>query len=106
MSVHVEPVRVYVSVFLALMVLTALTVFAAAFDLGALVGGYDFVNDLVAMAIAIGKAALVVWFFMHVRHATPLTRLVLVGTVLWLGFLIGFTVGDYGTRGWLGIPGK
>ncbi len=104
MSVHVEPVRVYVAVFLALMVLTGLTVFAAAFDLSAV--GIPFLNDLVAMAIAIGKAGLVVWFFMHVRHSTPLTKLVVVSALLWLVFLVALTLGDYDTRGLLGVPGK
>lgn len=104
MSVHVEPVRTYVSVFLALMVFTGLTVFAAAFDLS--VAGVPFLNDLVAMAIAITKAVLVVWFFMHVRHSTPLTKLVVVGALLWLVFLVALTLGDYDTRGLLGVPGK
>ncbi len=104
MSVHVEPVRTYVFVFLALMVFTGLTVFAAAFDLSA--AGIPFLNDLVAMAIAITKAALVVWFFMHVRHSTPLTKLVVVGALLWLVFLVTLTLGDYDTRGLLGVPGK
>jgi cytochrome c oxidase subunit 4 len=105
MSVHVEPVRTYVGVFLALMVFTALTVLAAAFDLGAMTG-MTFMNDVVAMAIAIVKAILVVWFFMHVSHSTPLTRLVVVSAVLWLVFLVALTLADYNTRGLLGVPGK
>ena len=102
-SVHVDPVRTYVGVFLALMVLTGLTVFVAAFDLSAIV---PFLNDIAALAIAVVKASLVVWFFMHVRHSTPLTRLVVVGVLLWLAFLIAFTLGDYDTRGLLNVPGK
>lgn len=105
MSVHVEPVRIYVLVFAALMVLTGVTVLAAAFDLGAATGT-TFMNDLVAMAIALAKAALVVWFFMHVRHSSPLTRLVVVGALLWLVFLVALTMQDYLTRGLLGVPGK
>ncbi len=104
MSVHVEPVKTYVLVFLALMVGTALTVFVAYFDLST--AAVPVMNDLVALAIAVTKAALVVWFFMHVRHSTPLTRLVVVGAILWLVFLVAFTVADYDTRGLLGVPGK
>lgn len=104
MSVHVEPVRVYVFVFLALMVGTGLTVAAAAFDLSG--SGVPMANDLVAMAIALAKASLVVWFFMHVRHSTPLTKLVVVGALLWLVFMVALTLGDYDTRGLLGVPGK
>lgn len=105
MSVHVEPVRTYVLVFLGLMVFTAVTVLAAAFDLGAATG-MTFMNDVLAMAIALTKASLVVWFFMHVRHSTPLTKLVVVGALLWLAFLIALTLADYDTRGLLGVPGK
>src|SRR5690606_29685282 len=104
MSVHVEPVKTYVLVFLALMVGTALTVFVAYFDLSTEL--VPVMNDLVALAIAVTKAALVVWFFLHVRHSTPLTRVVAIGAVLWLVFLVAFTVADYDTRGLLGVPGK
>lgn len=104
MSVHVEPIRTYVAVFLALMVLTALTVFVAAFDLST--DAVPVLNDLAALAIAVLKASLVVWFFMHVRHSTPLTRLVVVGALLWMVFLVAFTLGDYDTRGLLDVPGK
>jgi len=104
MSVHVDPVRTYVGVFLSLMVLTVLTVFVASFDLSG--GGLPFLNDLAALAIAVLKATLVVWFFMHVRHSTPLTKLVVVGVLLWLAFLVAFTLGDYDTRGLLDVPGK
>ncbi|HEX6201237.1 MAG TPA: cytochrome C oxidase subunit IV family protein, partial [Thermoanaerobaculia bacterium] len=81
-----------------------LTVLAAAFDLSA--SGIPFANDLLAMAIAVTKASLVVWFFMHVRHSTPLTKLVVVGALLWLVFMVALTLGDYDTRGLLGVPGK
>ena len=86
------------------MVLTVLTVFVASFDLSA--GGLPFLNDLAALAIAVLKATLVVWFFMHVRHSTPLTKLVVVGVLLRLAFLVAFTLGDYDTRGLLDVPGK
>lgn len=104
MSVHVEPVRTYVTIFLALMVLTGLTVLVAAFDLST--EAVPVMNDLAALAIAVVKAGLVVWFFMHVRHSTPLTRLVVVGALLWMAFLVAFTLGDYDTRGLLDVPGK
>lgn len=99
MSVHVEPVRTYVLVFAALMVLTVATVGVAYFDFGLM-------NNVIAMGIAVAKAVLVVTIFMHVRHATPLTRLVVVGTLLWMVFLVAFTMADYDTRGLLGPPGK
>lgn len=99
MSVHVEPIRTYLAVFAALMVLTAATVWVAYFDFGAW-------NDVVAMVIAVAKASLVVLIFMHVRHSTPLTRLVVVGSILWMVFLVALTLADYQTRGILGVLGK
>ena len=61
---------------------------------------------VVALAIAVGKMALVALFFMHVRHSTVLTRLVLVGGLLWLLILLALSMADFISRGWLGVPGK
>jgi|CXWL01.1.fsa_nt_gi cytochrome c oxidase subunit 4 len=99
MSVHVEPVKTYVMVFAALMVLTVATVFVAYYDLGVL-------NNLVAMGIALTKASLVIMIFMHVRHGTRLTKMVVAGGFLWLIFLFLFPLADYDTRGLFGPLGK
>ena len=99
MSVHVSSVKSYVGVFLALMILTAVTVWVAFVDLGAL-------NNLVAMGIAVTKAVLVVLFFMHVIHQSKLIKLVVASGFFWLLLLFVFTLSDYFTRGWLGVPGK
>lgn len=92
---HVPGLPMYFTIFLALMVFTALTVWAAFTDLGAF-------NDLVAMTIAFTKATLVVLFFMHIRHASPLAKLTVVAGFLWLALLIGITMSDYFSRGFLG----
>ena len=94
MSVHVTPIRVYLFIFGALMVGTALTVWAAFIELGAF-------NDIVAMAIAVTKATLVVLYFMHVRHSTRLTKITVVAGFLWLAILVGLLLSDYFTRGFL-----
>ncbi len=99
MSVHVSSVKTYILIFSALMVLTAITVGAALFDLGAL-------NNVVMLTIAVTKATLVVLFFMHVAHATKLIKLVVVSSMFWLLLLFVFTMSDYMTRGWLGVAGK
>jgi cytochrome c oxidase subunit 4 len=98
-TAHIGSVRLYVSVFLALMVLTGLTVGVAYFDLGLL-------NTPVALAVAVLKASLVVLIFMGVRHNTPLTKVVVVSGFLWLFILFGLTMADYLTRPWLGVPGR
>ena len=96
---HVVPVGVYLAVFVALMLLTAVTTAAAFHDLGPL-------NNIVALGIATLKAALVVLFFMHVRYGTRLTPLVITAGLFWLAILIALSLTDYLTRGWLGVPGR
>lgn len=91
MSEHKPSLKPYILVFAALMVLTAVTVLVAKFDLGA-------ANDIVAMVVAVTKATLVVLFFMHVKYSTRLTKLTVIGSVLWLVFLIGVTMMDYASR--------
>lgn len=99
MSFHISPVKNYVGIFLALMFFTAITVWVAFQDLGPL-------NTLVALGIAVIKASLVILFFMHGRYSTRLTKLVIVSAFLWLFILFAFTMTDFMSRGWLGVPGK
>jgi cytochrome c oxidase subunit 4 len=99
MAEHVDSVKTYVLVFAALIALTIITTAVAFVNLGPF-------SVVVALAIAVCKMLLVALFFMHVRHSTPLTRLVLIGAMLWLAILIFFTLSDFATRGWLGVPGR
>jgi cytochrome c oxidase subunit 4 len=92
MSEHIVPTRVYYTIFVLLMICTALTVSIAYFDLGPL-------NTIMALAIAMFKAVLVVLFFMHVKYATRLTWAVIAGGVFWLLILLTI-IGDYLTRAW------
>lgn len=95
MSEHIVPVRVYVTIFLALMVGTALTVFAAFQDFpGAL-------NVVIAMTIAVAKATLVVLYFMHVRYSARLIWVIMASALFWLAILFAFTFSDYRTRQWM-----
>ena len=45
-------------------------------------------------------------YFMELRLAGPLPRLVGAAAVVWLGFLMVGTLDDLLTRGWLPAPGK
>lgn len=92
---HATPVGAYVAVFAALIVLTAVTVWVAFQDFG-------YLNDVVALAIAVSKATLVVLIFMHVKHATPLVKFVVIGGFFWLAILLGLTWIDYVGQGFLG----
>ncbi|MCC6590737.1 MAG: cytochrome C oxidase subunit IV family protein [Bryobacterales bacterium] len=87
----------YIGIFLALMVLTILTVAAAWVDMGLL-------NTPIALLIAGTKATLVVLFFMEVRHAHPITKLAVISAILWLVILGVLTFSDYISRGWLYRP--
>jgi cytochrome c oxidase subunit IV len=90
-SEHIVPPKVYVGIFLSLMVLTAATVGAAYVNLGAM-------NIVVALAIASVKATLVVLYFMHARYSPKRTQLVIVCAVFWLAIMLALTLSDYSTR--------
>jgi len=89
----------YLLVFGSLLIFTALTVFAAGLELGAM-------NTPVALAIAITKGLLVILFFMGVRWNTPLTKTVAISGFIWLLILFAMGMNDYLTRGWLGVAGR
>ena len=99
MTEHIDSIRTYALVLLALLVLTAVTTLVAFVDLG----GFSVVA---ALAIAVCKMLLVALFFMHVRHSTKLTKLVVLGGLLWLAILLMLTLSDFTTRGWVGVPGR
>jgi cytochrome c oxidase subunit IV len=91
---HVAPLKLYYSIFAALIVGTLITVWVAFFDLGPL-------NNIVMLAIAGTKALLVVLFFMHVRWSTRLTMVVAAAGFFWLLILFTLTMADYMSRGWI-----
>jgi cytochrome c oxidase subunit IV len=91
---HVAPKSMYYLVFAALVVGTVVTYLAALVDLGPL-------NNVVMLAIACTKAALVVLFFMHVRWSTRLTWVVAMSGFFWLLILFSLGMADYMSRGWI-----
>jgi cytochrome c oxidase subunit 4 len=91
---------VYYRIFLILMVLLVLTVFAAKLPLGQM-------NIIVAMGIAVAKAALIVLYFMHFKDSDHLTWLVGAATIAWFFILVFLTMNDYWSRDWVtSMPGK
>jgi cytochrome c oxidase subunit 4 len=99
MTGHVDSIKTYVGVLLALLILTGLTTEVAFVDLGPF-------SVVVALSIAVVKMLLVALFFMHLRHSNQLTKLVVLGGLMWLAILLILTLTDFATRGWLGVPGK
>ncbi len=89
----------YFAVFGALLVLTFVTVWVAFQD-------YGYLNNVIALGIATVKATLVVLFFMHVLHSSPLTKIVLLVAVLFFLLLVAFVYADVLTRAMLEIPGR
>jgi cytochrome c oxidase subunit 4 len=90
---HIVSPKVYATILLALLVGTALTVWASYIDLGIL-------NPIIALGIACTKATLVVLFFMHVKYSSKLTKLTVGAGVFTFMILVGMTLADYFTRAW------
>lgn len=98
MSQHVIPQRIYILVFVTLLLLTLVTVDVAFFDAG-------WLNLYIALTIATCKALLVVLYFMHVRYSPRLTWVFVGAGFFWLAILFVFTAADYLTRKGIATPG-
>ena len=96
---RIVPPLTYVLACAALVVLTLLNIGLALLDLR----GW---NTLVQLLIATSQAAVSAIFLMHLRWSRPVTRLVSIIGLLWLGLLIAGAMDDLLTRGWLPVPGK
>ena len=91
MGIHIVRRRVYVAVAAALMLLLALTMLVPHYDLGSW-------NIVLALGIALVKAALVVLIFMEARWGSRLVWFFAGIGFLWLVILISITLSDYYNR--------
>lgn len=89
--VKVTPLRTYALTWLALMALLAITAASAFFRLGGL-------NLAINVGVALAKALLVVFVFMHVGRGTPMTRVFAVAGLLWLALLVVLSSTDFLAR--------
>ncbi|MGF1625667.1 MAG: cytochrome C oxidase subunit IV family protein [Alphaproteobacteria bacterium] len=80
-----------VLVWLVLVALLAVAVGLSFVPLGAL-------SPALNMGIAVVKAALVAWYFMHLRHESGLIRLAALGAMLWIFLLLLLMATDYVAR--------
>lgn len=96
---HIIPTRIYVAIWVILMVLTGTTVYAATVELGVF-------NIVVALLIATIKGTLVVLFFMHLRYSTKLTMVTVIASIFWLFILFSLTMTDYISRAWSTYTGR
>ena len=95
---HISPKSTYYKIFGMLMMLTALTVYAAFHHLGVF-------NLPVAIGIAITKGTLVILFFMHAKYSSRLTKLFVGMSFFFLMILFSLTLTDYLSRGFKTYPG-
>ncbi|MXY98627.1 MAG: oxidase [Gemmatimonadetes bacterium] len=94
---HIATSANYLTIFTALLVLTAVTVWAATMELG-------FLNTPVAMFIASVKAVLVILYFMHLKFSPGQTKLAAAAAIFWLLILLIITFFDYIGRTWQDNP--
>lgn len=90
---HIVSPKIYVTIWLILLLFTGLTVWAAFQNFG--VG-----NPIIALAIAVTKATLVVLFFMHVKYSPKMIALVIGCGLFFLSILMVLTCADYFSRAW------
>jgi caa(3)-type oxidase subunit IV len=88
---HLMPIKTYMGVFGALMVLTVITVLVSYADLGP-------AALPVAMAVALVKAGFVVGYFMHLKFDTRFHTFVFLSTLLFVGIFFALTYLDLNTR--------
>ncbi|MEK6743192.1 MAG: cytochrome C oxidase subunit IV family protein [Nitrospirota bacterium] len=84
---HIVPTKTFVSVWIVLLMLTAVTVTVAKADLGAF-------STFTAIMIASIKAGFVLWYFMHLKYEKRLLKLLLLVPIITLAVIIGLTFVD------------
>ncbi len=85
--VHIMPPWLLITVFVALLFLTFITVAVTRVDLGPL-------NIWVAMGVATAKATLVALYFMHLKYDNRFNLLVFLASFLFVGFFISIIMLD------------
>lgn len=88
MNEKVASIRSYMLVWAGLMLLLGLTLGSAYIQMGPF-------NAVVNIGVALAKMLLVMIFFMHLRHATPLVRVFSMVGLLWLLVLLVLSLSDY-----------
>ena len=79
----------YLMVFVGLMVLTVITVAVSQIDLGRQVDAF------IAVAIAVTKASLVLYYFMHLRESPKVITVLIIGSIAFLLILFVFVGADF-----------
>jgi cytochrome c oxidase subunit 4 len=89
---HIVPIKLLVITCIALLVLTAITVWVSKLDFEELRMGE--MNILVAMGVAVVKCVIVALIFMHLRWDRSFVGFVFLGSILFVGLFIGLALLD------------
>lgn len=92
-------IRTYGLVFAGLLLLALVTTLIGMLDLGPF-------NMVIAITIAAAKASFIAAFFMQALYEGKIVRIIVTGGVVWFLIMVTLTLGDYMSRGWVGLPGK
>ena len=98
---HQHSTKSYFVVWIILLACTVLTVLTGRTDLSHL---FPSANIVLALTIAVIKASLVVWYFMHVKYQSRLTKLTVATGLFFLAVLLGLMLVDYGSKGFTPMP--
>ena len=88
---HIQPYMHLLAVLAALLVLTAVTIWASRIELGRL-------NIWMTLLIASLKSSFVLLFFMHLKYEGRLIRTTFIVTICTLAMLVGFLFWDISFR--------
>jgi cytochrome c oxidase subunit 4 len=84
---HSVRTRTFILVWIALLILTGVTIMAARLHMGAW-------SMLTNILIASTKASLVLWFFMHLKYEGRLFKLLIFVPIITISIIIGLTFFD------------
>jgi len=106
---HIVPWPVYAKTLAALIFLMGLTILASywvapSIHLGPINIDGSYINNGVALTIAVLKALLVISFFMGVKQASDLVKLWAMLGFIWFTLMF-IILNDYGTRKFEPVPG-
>ena len=88
---HVMPLKVYLAVFFALVMLTGITVLVSYANLGK-------ASLYTALVVALVKAGFVVGYFMHLKFDTKFHQLIFFGSLFFMSIFFVFTFIDMSSR--------
>ncbi|MEW6145461.1 MAG: cytochrome C oxidase subunit IV family protein [Thermodesulfobacteriota bacterium] len=88
---HITSNKTYIIVWVALMVMTAITVYVSYINFGML-------NIVIALVVASIKASIVALYFMHLKFEDSITWVFALFPLSLLALLIGMTITDTFTR--------